>query len=560
MVLKQIRAAVEVYHHLPRYHEIFHVFFKYGFGDMLNMSHLQKILEIKDSHLPAEQKELHGKSPGVRFRMALEELGPTFVKLGQILSTRGDLVSEEYMDELHRLQDQVKPFPGSEARTMVETELCCKIDEVFKEFDLKPSASASMAQVHHGILKNNRSVAVKVQRPDIAETIAIDLAIMMDVAKFLDKHVEAIAVLNPIGVVGEFSKTLWQEQDFSNEARNMERFAKQFIGSRVVHVPAIYPDLCTERVLTMEFVTGQRIDEPDKLREHDLSPVKLSHNISRLIFQQMFKFGFFHADPHPGNMCVLPDGVVCLYDYGMMGTLSPVFRENIAEMVLGLSEKDHRLVTRSLLSMSEQGYADDPKKLEGDVEAFAGQYLDVPLKDLKLGFVLNRLLDVLREHKLRMLADFYLGIKALSQVESLGALLNPDLNFVQFGRPYATEVIEGKYEPTRVWKDLQHTFAEYWDVLRDLPLDLHDFYQKIKTGRYSFPVAHRIDPEGFEPLRNTLNHIANRMSQTFVLSAFLICSSIFFLADQQVLGAIGLVITVIMGLRLLFSIWKRGGF
>lgn len=560
MVLKQIKAAVEVYHHLPRYHEIFHVFFKYGFGTMLNMTHLQKILEIKDSHLPAQQKELHDKPPAMRFRMALEELGPTFVKLGQILSTRGDLVSEEYMHELHRLQDHVKPFPGSEAKNVVEEELGCKIDDIFKEFDLKPAASASMAQVHRGILKNDRSVAVKVQRPDIADTIAIDLAIMMDVAKFLDKHVEEIAVLNPVGVVKEFSKTLWMEQDFSHEARNMERFAKQFVGSRIVHIPKIYPDLCTDRVLTMEFVTGQRIDEPDNLRKHGLDPVKLSQNISKLIFQQMFKFGFFHADPHPGNMCVLPDGVVCLYDYGMMGTLSPTFRENIAEMVLGLSEQDHRLVTRSLLSMSEQGYANDPKKLEGDVEAFAGQYLNVPLKDLKLGFVLNRLLDVLRDHKLRMLADFYLGIKALSQVESLGAILNPDLNFVQFGRPYATEVIEGKYEPKRVWKDFQQTFTEYWDILRDLPVDLHDFYQKVKTGRYSLPIEHRIDPQGFEPLRSTLNHIANRMSQTFVLSAFLICSSIFFLADQKVLGTIGLVITVVMGFRLLFSIWKRGGF
>jgi len=560
MVLKQIKAAVEVYHHLPRYHEIFHVFFKYGFGSMLNMSHLQQILEIKDSHLPAEQKEVHGKPAAMRFRMALEELGPTFVKLGQILSTRGDLVSEEYMRELHRLQDHVKPFPGAEAREVVEAELGCKINEIFKEFDLKPAASASMAQVHHGILKSDRSVAVKVQRPDIVETIAIDLAIMMDVAKFLDKHVEEIAVLNPVGVVKEFSKTLWQEQDFNHEARNMERFAKQFVGSRIVHVPAIYKDLSTERVLTMEFVTGRRIDEPANLRKHGLDPVKLSENISRLIFQQMFIFGFFHADPHPGNMCVLPDGVVCLYDYGMMGTLNPTFRENIAEMVVGLAQKDHRLVTRSLLSMSEQGYAEDSKKLEGDVEAFAGQYLDVPLKDLKLGFVLNRLLDVLRDHKLRMLADFYLGIKALSQVESLGALLNPDLNFVQFGRPYATEVIEGKFEPKRVWKDLQHTFAEYWDILRDLPVDLHDFYQKIKTGRYSLPIEHRIHPEGFEPLRNTLNHIANRLSHTFVLSAFLICSSIFFLANQKVLGIIGLVFTVIMGLQLLFSIWRRGGF
>jgi ubiquinone biosynthesis protein len=159
-----------------------------------------------------------------------------------------------------------------------------------------------------------------------------------------------------------------------------------------------------------------------------------------------------------------------------------------------------------------------------------------------------------------MQSSFYLGVKALSQVEALGATLNPDLNFVQFGKPYATRVLEDKYSPQRIWKDLQHTLAEYWDILRDLPIDLHDFYQKVKAGRYNIPIEHRIHPDGFEPLRNTLNHIANRIAHTMVLSAFLIGSSIFFLAGHRTLGTIGLVIMAIMGIRLLLSIWKRGGF
>ncbi len=567
MVLKQLRAAAEVYHHLPRYHEIFHVFFKYGFGDILKMVHLQKILEIKDSHLPAKQTELHDLPPPVRFRMVLEELGPTFVKLGQILSTRRDLVNEQFVQELHKLQDEVKPFPGKEACRVIEEELERPIHEIFKELDEKPAASASMAQVHRAVLKSGEIVAVKVQRPDIAETIAVDLAIMLDVAKFFDKHVEEIAVLNPVGVVREFSKTLWAEQDFTNEARNLDRFAKQFRGNRNIRVPKLHHKLSTDRVMVMEFITGLPIDQPGKLRAHHIDPVKLSERISKLIFQQMFEYGFFHADPHPGNMTILPGGMLCLYDYGMMGMLNPTFREDIATMVLGLVEKDNRMVTRSLLGMSEQGFADDPKKLEMDVEAFSEHYLDRPLKDLKLGFVLNRLLDVLMQHKLRMLSDFYLGIKALSQVEALGSILNPDLNFIRFGQPFATAVIEQKYDIWRLLKNMYHSFAEYWDFMRDLPVDLHDLYQKLKTGRYNIPIEHRIDPQGFEPMRNTMNHIANRLSNTIFASALMIGASILILANMPPLfhgvslfGVVGLSLATLMGVRLFISIWKRGGF
>lgn len=566
MVVKQIKLAVEIYSHLPRYREIFLAFFKYGFGDVLKLVHLQKLLEIKVQHLPQEQGALHLKRPAERFRLALEELGPTFVKFGQILSSRRDLVNEELHNELRKLQDQVPPFPGEAARKIVAEDLKQPIEAVFKEFEETALAAASVAQVHRAVLKSGDVVAVKVRRPDIPQIIEVDLAILADLARFLEKHVEEIAVLNPVGIVREFARTLMNELDFTNEARNMDRFSKQFRSAHIIRVPYVHHEFTTERVLTMEFLAGQRVDQPDELRARHIDPIKLSERMSKLIYQQMFQHGFFHGDPHPGNMTILPGGVTCLYDYGMMGNLTTVFRQDIATMILGLAEKNQRMVMRSLVGMSEQGFADDPRKLETDVDAFARHHLNRPLKELRLGFVLNRLLDLLMDHKLRMKADFYLGIKALSQVEAIGQELNPDLNFVKFGEPYATEVLEKKYDALRILKNLHKSIAASLDLLRDLPTDLQDLYERIKHGRYAIPIEHKINPEGFEPLRNTLNHIANRLTNAILASSLLICSGLLILADvpprwrgMSVLGAVGLGLGVTLTLRIFLSIRKRGG-
>ncbi len=566
MFFKNVMNAVETYQHLPRYRQIFLTFFKYGFVDLLKFVHLQRVLEIADRQLHPKNEALHRKPKAERFRMALEELGPTFVKFGQILSSRRDVFDEALCEEFRKLQDEVPPFPGAEALKIVERELGRPLGEVFKTFDEKPVAAASMAQVHRATLLDGAEAAVKVQRPDITKVIEIDVAILQDVAHFLETHVEEIAVLNPVGIAREFAKTIELEMDFTSEARNMERFAKQFKGNRWIRVPRVYREFSTGSVLTMEYLSGCRLDDPEQLRAQGVDPVRLAERISRLIFQQVFTHGFFHGDPHPGNATILPPGVLVLFDYGMMGTLSVPFRENIADMVVGLVEKDARLVSRALLHMSEEGYVDEPRLLEADVEAFAQQYLDCPLKDLKLGFVLNRLLDRLINHKLRMKADFYLGVKALTQAEASGRELDPNLNFVQFGEPYAMKVIEGKLDYRQILKNLYVSFGETADFLRDFPQEARELYERVRSGRFHIPLQHRFDPKGFEPLRSTLNHISNRLAEAILAAAILICSSVLILAHPDplwhplpLLGIAGLVIGGAMALRLAFAIWRSGG-
>lgn len=566
MIINTIRSAVDFYTQLPRYQEIVRILFKYGFADALRLVALQRILKIEDAQLPARKSEILSKPLPVRFRLALEELGPTFVKFGQVLSSRRDLITDEYYEQLVELQERVPPFPFEQARSILEKELGHPLDEVYSRFEEDPIGSASIAQVHAAYLLTGEKVAVKVQRPDIEKKISLDLSILSDFASFLEKHVPEIAVLNPVGVVEEFSETLMKELDFLNEAANAERFRTQFEGNAEIKVPVIYREVTTSKVLTMEFMKGVAIDNLPELESHDIDPKKLSEQITDLIYEQIFEYGFFHADPHPGNMTVLADGAVGLFDYGMMGSFTPEFRESIALMILGLAEKDHQQTMRAILDLSEEGYVEDPRKMLIDVEHFSDQHLNQPLRDIRLGYVLNRLLDLLRDNRLRMKSAFYLGIKALAQIENLGQTLNPDLNFIKLGEPYAMRLIRGKYEPIRVFKVFAKFFNEFVDFVNDFPHDFRTLYNSFKAGKLSVPLEHKIDPKGFEPLRKTMDSIANRLTNAILTASVLICSSILILAnvpprlsEVSIIGAVGLIFGAFMCVRLVFSIWRHGG-
>lgn len=566
MILESIRSAVDFATHLPRYREIVHILFKYGFAEELRLAALQHLLNIDTDHSPSGKAETMLAPLPVRVRLALEELGPTFIKFGQIVSSRRDLITDDFYTELCKLQSNVPPFPAKEAKEIIERELKGSMRELFREFQDEPVGGASMAQVHRATLPDGTAVAVKVQRPDIEKTILMDLAIVMDLAKFLDKHVPEIAVLNPIGVVHEFTDSLMKELNFNIEASNAERFAEQFEDNDTIRVPRIYRDYTTDKVLTMDFLTGLQVDEPVLLSEHEISPVELSESISKLIYAQIFDFGFFHGDPHPGNMKILPGGITGLFDYGMMGNFTPEMRFSVAHMISGLAEKNHRTVMRSILEMSEEGYAGNPQKMLADVEAFADEHLNRPLKEIDLGFVLNKLLELLRNNRLRMKGSFYLGIKALSQVEAIGRILNPDLNFVVLGEPYALRIIAGRYEPRRLFRLVQRLFSDSVDFLEEFPHDFRTLYQRLKRGDVSLPLEHKIDPQGFEPLRKTLDSIANRLANAILGSSVLICSGILVLANApphvfgiSLIGFLGLILGFYLCLRLVLSIWKHGG-
>ena len=566
MIFDQIKSAVEFASHVPRYREIVRILWKYGFGDVLKLVALQHVLGMEDATITIHENGLLSKPLPERMRLALEELGPTFIKFGQIVSSRRDLVTDEYYVELCKLQSGVPTFSAKEARKIISDELGRSVSDLFATFDDEPVGGASMAQVHAAVLTDGTMVAVKVQRPDITKVIELDLAILRDLAHFAEKHVPEMSGLNPVGVVEEFSSTLIKELDFENEAKNAERFAQQFEGNDTIKVPAVYREYSTSKVLTMDFLVGKLVTDTVALERAKIDPVELSENITRLIYEQIFDHGFFHGDPHPGNMFILKGGVTGLLDYGMMGSFTPAFRSSIAHLIAGLAEKNHQQVMRSILEMSEEGYSADTTQMLSDVEEFSGTHLNQPLRDIKLGVVLNKLLELLRNNHLRMKGSFYLGIKALTQVEAIGRDLNPDLNFIVLGEPYAMKLIQGKYHPQRIFELGRKLLGESLDFLDDFPHDFRNLYQRIKHGKISIPLEHKIDPEGFEPLRKTLDSIANRLTNAILTASVLICSSILVLSglppkigSVPLIGLAGLIWGGYMCLRLVLSIWKHGG-
>jgi ubiquinone biosynthesis protein len=571
-VITEIRSAVGFATQLPRYNEIVTILFKYGFADVLKLVAWQQLIGVDKAVLETHSTGLLSKQPQERLRLALEELGPTFIKFGQILSSRRDLVDDTYYEELTKLQDNVPTFPGRLAKEIFAREIGKSVGQAFLEFDEKPIAGASIAQVHRAVTLEGVPVAVKVQRPDIRPVIEQDLSILVDLSKFLEQHVPDFASLNPVAVVREFAETLLKELDFTHEAGNAERFADQFRGNPAIKVPKLFREMSGERILTMEFIAGQSVTKTEALRSHGIDPVVLSESISGLIYEQVFTHGFFHGDPHPGNMTIIPSkdvpcgGVLGLYDYGMMGAFSPSFRSNLAQLIAGLGEKDNRQVMLALIDLSESGNVEDFDRMLRDVEDFSDKYLNKPLSEINLSLVLNNLLELLRAHRLRMKGSFYLGIKALSQVEAVGRSLNPGLNFIELGRPYAEKLIAGKYMPAHLLDLLKKLGTASVDFLEVFPSDFRVLWNRIKRGDVIIPLQHRIDAKGIEPLRVTLDSIANRLANAIVAASVLICSAILIhsgippkIWHIPVIGLAGLCWGGFMCLRIALSTWKHGG-
>ena len=391
--IRKLTAIGRTYRHLNRYHQILGVMFKYGFSDLVDMLHIDQYLESglqMINRKPREQIERHSRPE--RLRMACEELGPTFIKLGQLLSTRPDFIAPEYLVELAKLQDKVPPFPFAEVEEIFYAETGKKPTELYYRFDEHPIAAASIGQVHRATLTDGQDVVVKVQRPDIEEVIAVDLEILAHLATLMEMYLEEVQGHRPTSIVEEFARSIANEIDYTVEISSIQRFARQFEGNETIHIPEVYRDLSTERILTMENIKGIKASRIDSLRQQGADLPLVAERGTNLIMEQIFVHGFFHADPHPGNIFILPDNVICFIDFGMMGRLSRQNREDFTDLLLYILARNERKVTDCVLKLTDHQGEVDRDALSRDLSEMLDRYLYLPLKELEAGRILQHLL------------------------------------------------------------------------------------------------------------------------------------------------------------------------
>jgi ubiquinone biosynthesis protein len=560
--IRKIGAIGRTYRNLGRYRQILSVLFKYGFGEFVDTLKIEQYLEISLPMLFKKEPKVGEKlSRPERTRRVLEELGPTFIKFGQILSTRPDLIPLEYLKELAKLQDEVPSFPYEEACEVITRELGQPPDVVFQSFEKEPFAAASIGQAHRARLPNNEDVVVKVQRPGIREIIETDLEIMLHLASLMERHLEEFEVQRPTRIVSVFARSIEKEINYLLEASNIERIARQFLTDQTVYIPKVYRQYSTKRVITMEYVEGIKASEIEVLKEGGYDLKLLASSGAVLIMKQIFVHGFFHADPHPGNVFILPGNIICFLDFGMMGQISRKERADFADLVMRVVSRDEKKVVDSILKITYQHDQPDRETLENDCAELIDRYVGLPLKDLEVGLVLHHLLEIISRHRLTLKPNFYLLVKATSTIETVGGMLDPDFDIIQHAEPFIKKIQMERYNPQKIVGDIIESGTELLQLFKEIPSGLRDVLSLTRQGRIKIEFEHR----GLESLYEHLEQITNRLAFAIVLAAQIIGSALIVLADLPpkwngipVIGLAGFLVAAIMGFLLLVSMLRHG--
>jgi ubiquinone biosynthesis protein len=448
--------------------------------------------------------------------MALEELGTTFIKLGQIISTRADLLSPDYQAELSRLQDQAPPVPSAEIEAVITAELGAHLDVLFAHFDREPLAAASIGQAHAATLPNGTEVVVKVRRPGVVEQVEEDLEILRNLAAAAARHWEAADRYDLVGLAEEFAQTLRAELDYLREGRSAERFAASFAGDPAIHIPRVFWERTTSRVLTLERIRGIKIDDLEALDAAGIDRQAVAERAARLQLQMVFDEGFFHADPHPGNFFIEPDGCIGLIDFGMVGTIDEHAQEQLVQVLFAVTSQDPDALVDALLELGVAGRRIDRELLRRDLEHLLSRYYGRPLGEIALGPLLGEALGIIRRHALRLPPNLALLFKTIIMSEALGARLDPLFCLTSVLIPYAQRLMLRQYSPLLWLRRLGRSSLAAARLGVDLPQHLRRLIGELERG--GLEVGMR--PTGFEPLFRRFERLVNRLILGILAAAF----------------------------------------
>lgn len=503
------------YKHLERYRQIVGILADEGLDDLLDMTGLRRFQPVHRRLRP----ELDSRQAfGLRLRHTLERLGPTFVKLGQVASTRPDLIPDDVIEELRKLQDDVAPFPDTEAFALIEKELGGSIDEVFLEFDRTPIAAASLGQVYGARLPDGTPVIVKVQRPNADEVVAVDLDILVTQARFVAMHSELGARYDVVGITKEFADAVRGELDYHLEASNAERLGQLFSDDETVAFPQVLWEFSTTRVLTLERLDGLPFNKPEGLSDAGMDRPELARRGIYCYLEQIFVHGFYHADPHPGNLFALEDGRVGFTDFGRCGTISQVGRDQLADLFMSIIDNDVPLAVDTLFTAAGSPGEIDVAELEREVSRLITKYYNKSLDQIRMGDLITEVMDLVRNHHLMLSSELAMLLTTLVVLEGLGRLLDPDFDFVAVTTPFARRLTNARLEPGALSRTIMQSVRRFINIGQDLPESLTRLLRR--AGQGEFRVA--IHPTGFEPILKRAEEATNRLSFALIVSAFVI--------------------------------------
>ncbi|GMW01785.1 MAG: ABC transporter [Candidatus Hydrogenedentota bacterium] len=536
--------------------ELVQILVKHGFADLVRRLGLHEGLPAKmlrGLRILDVQEDIP-ETLGSRLRAALTQMGPSFIKFGQILSTRPDLIGVSLCQELTLLQDRVDPYPLERMRPVIEASLGVAMEDLFLEFDATPIAAASLSQVYRARLRNHQPVAVKVQRPGIRDVIRSDVSLLRAIAEWIVEHVEDLAWMDPVGTVDEFERSILRELDYAIEARTVDQFNENFKGIETVFVPRIYPDACSMQVLTMDWIDGVRVDAVDEYTARNSTPKTVALNGCDILCRQVFEHHLFHADPHPGNIMLLQRNQIAFLDYGMAGFLEKRDVNALAELLLAVLQKNTRRCVEVIELFTTSGEVEDPLTLEHEVAEYVTFEAQSILGGGQVGRALEHVTYILRRHRLQLSPRFSLLMKALMTIESTGRALDPEMDMVPVMRPYIERIVMQKYAPDNLMNEARLNAENFLRLGKDLPDDLRQLMRKLKRGKLNVHLNH----EGLERVAAVTDRASNRVAFSVVTGSLIVGSSLLMSTEQaaQTLGLFGFTIAGLLGFGLLISILR----
>lgn len=545
--------------HYRRYRQIAEALMRHGFGYLIDQVDLRHLIPFRWRWFrPKEPPK--SASLGERIRRVFEELGPTFVKLGQMLSSRTDVVPQAIAAELSRLQDDVPSFPAEEVRRIVEQELGRPIEDVLRTFDEAPLAAASIAQVHRGTLHSGEDVVLKVRRPDIEKVIETDVGILLRLSRQVKERL-APELFDPVSLVEEFARTIRREIDFRIEGKHLQRFYDNFVDVPGVHIPRVYWQYTTSALLVMEYVDGVKVTDLAGLAELGVDRHTIARRGAEAFFKQVMIDGYFHGDPHPGNLLVEADGTLALIDFGLVGRLERDEKEALADMFLGVVGQDVGKVVQALRRMGAIGVDTNLATLRVDLADLIDRHYGKRLGEIEMGSVLSSLLEVTQRHRLRLPTDFLLLGKAFVTMEGVARVLDPAFNVIEVAEPFARELMEERYSPSRLAEKGAEATRRYMEVAARLPLALDQAMGKLAGGELEVVLRHK----EMDRMIQRLDVVSNRISFSLIIGALIVGSSIVIQAQvgpmflgMPLIGVIGYVAAGFFGVGLVVSMWRSG--